>query len=64
MDRGASALAVKIEYDSSQRLGDILSAHPRQFDGEGIDWTQSKTDEDVWTPLGWCLESGGNWIAA
>jgi hypothetical protein len=51
MDRGAWALAVKIGYDSSQRLGDILSAHPRQFDGEGIDWTQSKTDEDVWTPL-------------
>lgn len=49
--RGAWGLAVKIGYDSSQRLSDILGAHPRQFDGEGIDWTQGKTGEDVWTPL-------------
>jgi hypothetical protein len=51
MERGAWGLAVSIGYGSSQRLSDILGAHPRQFDGEGMDWTQSKTGEEVWTPL-------------
>ena len=49
--RWSLAVTMSIAYDSSQRLSDILALKREQFDGEGIDWTQGKTDNEVWTPL-------------
>ena len=50
-DRASIALSVRIGYDTAQRLGDVLSATWKQYDGEGITFIQAKTGEEVWTPL-------------
>ena len=49
--RRSWALAVQLGYDSSQRLGDILSLTWHQFDGEGLIFRQAKTGEEVWISL-------------
>jgi len=49
--RWAWALAVRIAYDTSQRLADVLSLTWHQYDGEGLTFRQAKTGEEVWVPL-------------
>lgn len=44
-------LAIQIGYDTSQRLGDVLSLKWSQFDGEGFTFRQAKTGKEVWVPL-------------
>lgn len=49
--RRSVALAVSIAYDTTQRLGDILSAKRDQIDEGGLYVIQSKTGARVWNPL-------------
>jgi integrase len=44
-------LAIQIGYDTSQRLGDVLSLKWSQFDGEGFTFRQAKSGKEIWVPL-------------
>ena len=56
MNYPAVAFTISFGYDTTQRLTDLLTATWNDFDGEGVDFTQAKVEDndeggEVWAPL-------------